>query len=334
MHLLSRLLLTAALLAAPLAVRAAEVEAQADALRWLQRMQQALTDLSYRGEFSYFRDGELSSLAITHGRLDGVVRERLVHLDGTHREIHRVGEQLSCLVQPGDPMLDHVERVPVGPLSRAFIPGDVAADGGLPQRYTATLVGVGRIAGQRAVRVDIVPDDATRYGYRLWLQDPTAMPLRAELVGPDALALEIFQFVRVELGLGLDEDAFRSRVSGLVRHDFEVAASGEASAGGQDWEAGWLPAGFEMAAATLRRTPNRAAPVQTLRYSDGIVSLSVFVEPAWTETGAAHQRRSGATSAVMRELEVEGGDRYLVTVVGEVPLTTAQRVAAGVRPRS
>jgi len=324
-----RLLLLCALLAAPFAARAAEAEA----LRWLERMQGALTDLAYRGEFSYFRDGELSSLAITHARLDDVVRERLVHLDGPHREIHRVGERLSCLAEPGDPVLDHVERVPVGPLSRAFLPAEVAAGGRFPERYAARLAGAGRIAGQPAVRVDIVPDDDTRYGYRLWLQDPTAMPLRAELLGPDARALEIFQFVRVDVGVALDESAFRSRASGLVRHDFEVAEQAGTPAPGQHWEAGWLPAGFEMAAATLRPTPRRAEPVHTLRYSDGIASLSVFVEPAWTEAVEARLRRRGATSAVMRELEVAGGDRYLVTVVGEVPMATAQRVAAGVRPR-
>jgi sigma-E factor negative regulatory protein RseB len=327
---LSRLFLAAAALSAPIALLAAE----ADALAWLERMQGALTERTYRGEFSYVRDGELSSLAITHGRIDGVVRERLVHLDGPHREIHRIGERLSCLVEPGDPMLDHVQRVPVGPLSRAFLPGEVASGTRLSDRYLVRLAGTGRIAGEPVVRIDIVPDDETRYGYRLWLQNPTAMPLRAELLDPDARPLEIFQFVRVEVGAVLDESAFTTRVPGLVRHDFEVAAGSEETGSAHDWEASWLPAGFEMAAATLRRTPARAQPVQTLRYSDGIASLSVFVEPAWTDAGEAGPRRSGATSAVMRELEVAGGDRYLVTVVGEVPPETARRVADAVRPRS
>lgn len=329
MHFLPRLMLAALLLTTAPAPRAA----QADALRWLERMQTALAELAYQGEFSYFRDGELSSLSITHGRVDGVVRERLVHLDGAHREIHRIGDRVSCLVEPGDPMLDHVDRVPVGPLSRAFLPGDVASGSGLPERYEARLVGAGRIAGQAAVRVDIVPDDDTRYGYSLWLQDPTAMPLRAELIGPDARALEIFQFVRVELGTALDAAAFESRAVGLVRHEFELAERPEAPAGTQAWEAGWLPVGFEMAAATLRRTQARAQPVHTLRYSDGVASLSIFVEPAWTDAGTAPGRRRGATSAVMRELEVADGDRYLVTVVGEVPMDTARRIADGVRPR-
>ena len=87
-----------------------------------------------------------------------------------------------------------------------------------------------------------------------------------------------------------------------------------------------------MAAASLAAVPMRDAPVQTLSYSDGIASLSVFVERAWSDASWTRQRRQGATSAVMGELEGKDGARFLVTVVGEVPMATAERVAAAVRP--
>jgi sigma-E factor negative regulatory protein RseB len=305
-----------------------------EAGQWLARMQRALGELTYRGEFSYFRDGELTSLSIRHARLDGVLNERLVHLDGPRREILRRGEQVSCLLEPDDPMLDYVRRIPMGPFARAFIPGEQASGDMLPAHYSARLVGRGRIAGQAAVRVDIVPDDAARYGYRLWLQSPSAMPLRAELVDERARALEIFQFVHIEIGVSLDAADFAADATGLVRHDLAIDPAPAATADPSQWEASWLPGGFEMAAAALRRTAARDAPVQTLSYSDGLASLSVFVEPAWDDSSWTRSRRQGATTAVMREIELDDGARYLVTVVGEVPLDTAERVAAAVRPRS
>ena len=330
-------LLPAICLALPLVLHAAEArQGEAEALRWLARMQEALAELAYRGEFSYFRDGRLSSLSVAHGRVGGEVHERLVHLDGPHREILRVGDRVSCFMKPGDPMLAHMKRVPAGPFARAFIPGDGASGAMLPPSYEARVAGTERIAGEGTMRIDVVPADRTRYGYRLWLQDPTAMPLRAELVDADARPLEIFQFVRIEIGERIDPRAFASTgAEGLVRHDLRLTGAdpGAAPARDHEWEAAWLPEGFAMAAASRRPTPARSAPVQTLRYSDGIASLSIFVEPPWAEAAWQRSRRRGATSAVMREVEVEGGDRYLVTVVGEVPMDTAERVAVAVRPR-
>ena len=324
-----------ALMLAPASSSAAELAAE----QWLARMQQALVEVDYAGEFSYFRDGELSSLAIVHARIQGVQRERLVHLDGPHREILRTGEQVTCVLRDGDPMLDYVERMPAGPFARAFIPGDAGGpDGGfgmVPASYAAQVVGAGRVAGEATVVVDIRPDDLTRYGYRLWLHEASAMPLRAELVSADRGALEIFQFVRIELNAELSNDDFEPAWrADLVRHDLVFEADAATEQAAPVWEATWLPNGFAMAAAALRPMPNRPDPLHTLRYSDGLASLSVFIEPVRDGARWSERKARGATTAVMHELETPAGDRYLVTVVGEVPMATAERVAAAVRPRS
>ena len=329
---LQRLLATALLASAASLALAADEGSDTEALVWLERMQSALRERDYSGEFSFYRDGQLNSLSITHGRVDGELRERLVHLDGPRRVIVRNGEVVSCLLEEGDPMLDHLERVPAGPFARAFIPGDGADGSMLPSGYESRISGAGRVAGQMVRRIDVLPDDATRYGYRLYLQDPTALPLRAELLDPAGAALEIFQFVRIDLRPDLARLLDGPVAPGLVRHDLDIQASAEADDAPMDWSVEWLPTGFEMAAASLSAAPMRDAPVQTLSYSDGIASLSVFVERAWSDTAWTRQRRQGATSAVMRELENEDGARFLVTVVGEVPMATAERVAAAVRP--
>ena len=323
---------TALLASAASAVLAADDASSNEALAWLARMQTALRGGDYTGEFSFYRDGELNSLSITHGRVEGQLRERLVHLNGPRRVIVRDGDEVSCLLEAGDPMLEHLERLPTGPFARRFIPGDGAAGSMLPAGYEARLSGTGRIAGQGVRRIDVLPSDDTRYGYRLYLQDPTALPLRAELINQSGRALEIFQFVRIDLRPDLARLLDAPTAPGLIRHDLKVEAVVEAGDAPVNWSVEWLPTGFEMAAASLAAAPVRDTPVQALSFSDGIASLSVFVERAWADVSWARQRRRGATSAVMGELEGENGARFVVTVVGEVPMATAARVAAAVRP--
>jgi sigma-E factor negative regulatory protein RseB len=80
----------------------------------------------------------------------------------------------------------------------------------------------------------------------------------------------------------------------------------------------------------LRRSlPGRSAPVSQLVYSDGVASVSVFVEanavPPRTQEGSSED---GTTTFFVRPL----GD-MVVSVLGEVPLATAQQVARSVAHR-
>jgi sigma-E factor negative regulatory protein RseB len=320
-----RRLLLALLLAI---VSAPALGAVADARTWLARMDEALLERDYEGEFTYLSGDRLTSLRIVHAVVDGVQRERLVHLDGPPREILRRGDVVTCVLEPGDEMLALSKSIPAGPFARSF--GAPAAE--VPDDYVARLGGVGRVADRRARRLDVVPRDEHRYGYRLWLDEATGLLLRSELRDVDGTPLEIFQFVRIAVGGPIPVSALEPAGDGdEIRHRLtfaDGAAAARPSDGG--WAAGWLPDGFTMTAADVRRVPMRDRDVHTLRYSDGLATFSVFIEPTWGEASWGGKKRRGATSAVMREVRVDAERRYLVTVVGEVPLPTAERVAANV----
>lgn len=297
---------------------------------WLVRMHHALAELSYQGEFSYFHGGELSSLKLAHAVVDGVRKERLVHLNGAPREVIRKGDRVTCVLHPGDRLLDLDGSIPAGPFAQAF---GRALDG-LPPGYRARFGDGDRIAGRSAVQIAIEPENADRYGYRLWLDRETALLLRSELLGTDGQPLEIFQFVRIEIGGELDPELLRvPEGEHLVKYDL---AFGDAVAGSQaeavNWEAGWLPRGFEMASADIRRVPARTDAVANLVFSDGLASFSVFLERAPERFSPVPAARHGATVAVMRRVKADTPEPWLVTVVGEVPHATAERVAEHVRP--
>ena len=123
LHRTSRLLATVFLTATATASTALAVEdASNEALAWLSRMQTALRGSDYTGEFSFYRDGELNSLSITHGRVDGELRERLVHLNGPRRVILRNGDQVSCLLS-GRPDAESPRTCPGRPVRAAIHSG-------------------------------------------------------------------------------------------------------------------------------------------------------------------------------------------------------------------
>lgn len=90
------------------------------------------------------------------------------------------------------------------------------------------------------------------------------------------------------------------------------------------WEADTLPAGFQMTASARQMLPS--GPVEHLVFSDGLASVSVFVDLGRADGGgtahddaAATLGTSSAYSTVVRG--------YRVTAVGEVPPETVRVIA-------
>ena len=104
-------------------------------------------------------------LRIVHLNVDGVTRVRLVHLNGTPREVIRIGGHVIRMVPPNDETLDVGGGAPVSPWERAVAPSFKAAE----RHYRIHIDGEHRIAGRRAVHIMLRPSDEDRFGHRLWL---------------------------------------------------------------------------------------------------------------------------------------------------------------------
>jgi sigma-E factor negative regulatory protein RseB len=98
-------------------------------------------------------------------------------------------------------------------------------------------------------------------------------------------------------------------------------------------DTGWIvadaPKGFQKVTEIKRTLPGRPQPVSQIVYTDGVASISVFVEPnsAPVRTSEA-ATEEGTTTFFVRPM----GDQ-VVTVLGEVPLATAQQVGRSVSRR-
>lgn len=307
---------------------------------WLERMNRAFVAENYDGVFTFLRGAHMSSLRVQHAVIDGVQHERLIHLDGTAREIIRVGGVLTCVLVPGDELAGLTDSIPAGPLAATF-----ARDfGSASSHYRLRLGGVSRIAARNARQLSIQPVDGDRFGYELWLDEATGLLLKSQLHGAGGAPLEVFQFGQLQLDAPLQGRDFvaPAHARQIVINEQsqpkpDVAprnADGAATRLRPPWSVGWLPAGFAMAASDVRRSAHRAEALKTLMYGDGLAAFSVFIEPlSKTAPRSADARvmHEGATVAMSLDVTDRSGRAFLVTVVGEVPDATAAKVLHSVR---
>jgi sigma-E factor negative regulatory protein RseB len=79
-----------------------------------------------------------------------------------------------------------------------------------------------------------------------------------------------------------------------------------------------------------RRSPASSESVAYLMYGDGLARFSVFLEPLRGELIEDARSQLWPTVVVSKRMSTADGD-IMVTVVGEVPLGTAERVALSMR---
>ena len=100
--------------------------------------------------------------------------------------------------------------------------------------------------------------------------------------------------------------------------------------GDADWGAVDLPSGFVLAAVRSKNAPGQSGPVEQLVYSDGVASVSVFIEMGVAASEQAEGlSQIGAANAYTATMEGR-----LITAVGDVPERTAKMIALSVRPHT
>jgi sigma-E factor negative regulatory protein RseB len=311
-----------------LATAATAAHASGDEPRgWLERMTTALATLNYDGLFTHTTATQSESMRIVH-RVDesGRSLERLVSLDGSGREVIRTREEVHAYL-PDRKVVLVEPRGDEGSLLKALpTPGPT-----LDKYYGLTVQQGHRVLGRDVVIVDVRPRDAYRYGYRLWLDTETAMPLRSVVIDGAGKAVEQILFTQLELREQIDpkeiEPGVRANGFRWIRAGRQPAAMPQLPT-----HAGWrpvrVPPGFRLVASRLQQMPGSPMAAQHLIFSDGIAAVSVFIEPS-TASGPRPPEASTMGSANAFTTHREG---HTVTVIGEVPAVTVREIATSVAP--
>ncbi len=293
----------------------AQAQAAPEALEWLRKIYQATEKLSYTGTFVY-QQGERSETSRITRRADasgGV--ERLEVLDGLPREVVRTRDEIRCYLPDSQTVKVDRRRDQRG--FPALLPAQVA---GLTENYTISVGESARIAGFECRTIVLAPRDELRYGYQLWADAQSGMLLKARAFNHAGETVEQFTFTQLEIGNVPRE---RLRPPQATRN-WRVEQSAVAPANFA--QAGWIVVadlpGFHKV-AEIRRMLRDARPVGQVVYSDGLAAVSVFIEPI---AGRSEPARIGlATMGAVNVYTREVAD-HLVTVVGEAPAASVQRI--------
>lgn len=289
---------------------------------WLERTDQALSRLNYEGVFVHEHPGETETLRVIHRVGADGVSERLLSMDGSGREFIRRGTQLTCYLPDKQTVL--VEKSSDAGLLLASLPRlDASSEG----HYQITELSRTRAAGRPVRVIAITPTDEMRYGYRLWVDEASGMPLKTQLRSRSGDVLEQLVFTDLRLPVRISDSELQPSVDARnYRWVHQDPGSTEAGSLSVSWLAGMLPPGFRMTTSARQMLPGGL--VEHLVFTDGMASVSVFVEighEAVTSTtdDAARLGTSAAYSTV-----VQG---YRVTAVGEVPPDTVRAIALSIR---
>ncbi|MFK0089404.1 MucB/RseB C-terminal domain-containing protein [Pseudomonas sp. NPDC090755] len=283
---------------------------------WLKKLAQAEQQQSYQGIFVYERNGSFSTHNIWHRVQDGKVSERLLQLDGPAQEVVRVDGHTQCvsgtLVSGVDNTPDSAARV-LDPLK-------------LMSWYDLGVAGKSRVAGRGAVVVTLTPRDQHRYAFELHLDRETGLPLKSLMLDDKGRLLERFQFARLDTAQAPSDDELKA--GGQCKPVAQAAAQAAQPATG--WRSDWLPPGFELIDSSVRKDSQGKGAVSSLMYDDGLARFSVFLESLESGSAADIRTQLGPTVAVSRRLTTPKGE-VMVTVVGEIPIGTAERIALSMR---
>ena len=304
----------------------AQAETVPSPQQWLERMAVSSRELTYQGDLVYQQGNLLETLNITH-YVDpkGQEKERVLYLDGAPREMIRSDGQLifSNYGRP-DTRFQHGSLMP---MLEKFSQGESV------QHYELKIVGLDRVAGRDALLLVVVPKDRFRYGYQLWLDRISGLLLKSMMIDDNGRIMERMQFTNLQVDTPLSKESLFALEKKQADSDKIIPMEHSDITGSVKlgWETGWIPQGFDLKSRSKRPSPVSKQKVDALNFSDGIASFSVFVEPDETRVLSQASENIGALAAVSKVYR--DGDRYFhVTVVGEVPLSTAERVAVSVRP--
>ncbi|AMG02835.1 sigma-E factor regulatory protein RseB [Vibrio mimicus] len=282
----------------------------------LFQMNEASQHLNYELSYILVKKNSIEPLLYRHSRQDDQQLAHLVYLSGPVREVIRRGDEVSY-IEPGvEPF-----TIESGNMVAPTIPMLNTDIGELSRYYDFVKVGRAREAGAACQVLRVVPKDGLRYSYVVWVDEKSRLPLRADLLDRDGEVLEQYRTISFSLS-----DRLAEIMAGLNKAQLpEVLKLPKGSVQETFWQVTWVPEGFKAMELNRYRMAMTERLVESQMYSDGLFNFSVYVSASdnYSLKGQlVRQGRRTLHSLVKGENEI--------SVVGDIPPATAQRIAQSV----
>ncbi len=297
--------------------------ARAEPADWLMKINRAASDLSFSGVFVYSHNGRIETMQVVRRVKDDTMQERLYSLNGEAREIVRDSNRIWCYI-PEQQVGLHDYRQEFASGFPRILPGDLD---GLMRNYHFTEGDINRIADRMARRINVIPNDGYRYGYRLWADLETGLLLRSDLVDPDDRVVEQYLFVTIDLDSEISDHALQAVTSKekLVWYGGEKPLP-SAAIEESKWQFTQLPSGYRLDKYIRRMSPREGREIEHMIFTDGLSTVSIFIKPVDTrQSGMEGLSRMGAVHVYRSTI-----NDHHITVMGETPAQTVEFLASGV----
>ncbi len=299
----------------------AYADQQDDAFTLLQKMAVAAKKLNYTGTFTYQSGNKMETSRVIHMVDATGEQEKLEVLDGSPREVVRNNEEVKCFLP--DEKLVIIEQRGLNKSFPAVLPATVSE---LAEHYVLRLGGISRIAGLESQLLILVPKDSLRYGRELWAEIGSDLILKSRTVNDRGQTVEQFAFNQIQINAPLDREALKSHFSendGSWR--ISNARPIRSLAAGNDWIFKTVLPGFKKSSGMKRQIRgDRRTEAIHFMLTDGLASISVFIEPGAGHDGNKETYSAGATNIYKRVV-----GNHQLTILGEVPMTTLIRLGNG-----
>jgi sigma-E factor negative regulatory protein RseB len=304
-------------------MRIATVQAAADEDVWimLQKAAVAARALSYQGIFVCQTGQQSKSVQITHhfNGKDEFVRN--VVLDGPPREMLNKSGDLVIYNPKNEKIV--IEKRRGQNMFPAVLPIDLDA---VKENYELSVIGSERIAGRQAQILLLEPKDGLRYSYNFWIDVEYGLLLKSVMLNNRDEIMESIAFNQLSLFNNLGLDWFQpniDRKKNYVMEQENVVLNNDNS---PNWIIKELPTGYRKVDQKTRVVQGKHYPVTHVIFSDGMASVSLFIEPI--PKGA--KTKVSLTTKGNTSFYANVNNGHLITVVGEVPEATIVQIANAV----
>ena len=290
-----------------------------DAWQILEKTAFAARELNYSGQFIYQNGGQTRAVEITHMNQDGREMTRNMVLDDKPREVYSQGSDIVIFQPKNEKVM--IEKRRGQNLFPAMLPTNLQL---IKSSYTARLGTIDMVAGRSAQIIELIPNDAFRYSYKIWSDTQFGLLLKMTLLNSKNETLEQIYFNQLSMLNSQDLNWFQPKID--VSKSYVMEENAAVTHVAENWIVAQLPPGYSKIDHIQRMVPGKVAPVDQIIFSDGIASVSVFIEPLVKGVRPRMGHMLVGSTNICANV-IEG---HQIIVVGEVPAATVQHISKAI----
>ncbi|MFK8067509.1 MAG: MucB/RseB C-terminal domain-containing protein [Gammaproteobacteria bacterium] len=318
-----RICMTVVLLSFQFVVHANGDSSSEQALEMLERMSSATRSLNYDGVFVYSRGDQLESMRIIHKVDEQGEKERLISLTGASREVVKDDQDVACFYSDNQTVM--VDKGGSNKFLSVNFPESIARIRGF---YNFQVLGKDRVAGRDTNIIELMPKDEHRYIYHFWVDEETGLMLKSAIVSLQEKPLETVLFTHIEIRREIPSDLMTPMDAESYEWHTNEQTLEQTTQDPSQWKVQWMPVGFSMESTNKQLFSGIKQPVEHLVYSDGLATVSLYIERV--DASAKGKAMNGYVSMGAVNAYTHSQEDYQVTVVGELPAKTVHKIASSV----